>query len=69
MIKEPKRERLMVPFTTHHQQIAELEAENMRLRAAARMTLDYWRRNSPASLQYDKLGDYIRLLEEALDTR
>jgi hypothetical protein len=50
------------------EQVNQLQAENKRFREAAEKTLDYWRRNSPTNLQYEKLGDYIRLLEQALDT-
>lgn len=55
---------LHVPFRDYD----ELLKENKRLREAAEKTVSYWRRNSATNLQYDKLGDYVRLLEQALDT-
>jgi hypothetical protein len=39
--------------------------ESAKLQEATRKLLEYWRRNSPTNLQYDKLGDYVKLLRDA----
>jgi hypothetical protein len=58
MIKEPKpkQEHLMVPFVTHQQQIAELEAENKRLRETGDVfhnRLAAWLTHQPTSVTTD----------------